>query len=644
MQPLFQRTHKSLAHLSLPLLSSSQHRQEWLQRVIARCVLQLLWIGSFLLSAESGYSQWVTQTFELKEGWNAIYLHVDPSHATLDELIGAQAPEFTPIEQVWRWTPDEAKAQFITSPQQPIDSGSQWAAWRRTQPEVASLSRIHANFAYLVYSRENYTWRVKGKPVVPRYQWTTSGLNFVGFPTVETGAPSFENFLADAPLWQTLVSGEGGVFHYTGGDFSNENPAKLYLLQATPVRRGEAYWIKSGQPNFYNKYYGPFEVIINSSYGLNFGNHLSTLSFRLRNQTKQALRVKMRLRASETAPSGQPAVVAVPPLLLRGELNPEDRTYSASVISLSSQYEWELAPQGQVGEEIEVVIGLDRASLDRPPGQLLAAVIELTDSLGYSQVDFGVTAEAASTAGLWAGTAVINKVAQYLKTYAKDSNGNLIVQEDGSYAVENVDTTLQPVAEAYSLRLIVHNPDENSGNPAVLLQQVYLGPDNNSNLIVATRQSALDETKLSEARRLSAVHLPWTKENQGWNFNGRLPRGKDIIETTVITPYDAQSSNPFLHTYHPDHDNLDVRFESQLPQGSESYRIERKIRLEMQPPGIDFRSRVNAGFSFFGKYSETIRLIGLARPGGQFDTREFQVEGLFTLQRIAEIPVLTRTP
>jgi hypothetical protein len=35
--------------------------------------------------------------------------------------------------------------------------------------------------------------------------------------------------------------------------------------------------------------------------------------------------------------------------------------------------------------------------------------------------------------------------------------------------------------------------------------------------------------------------------------------------------FNDHASNPFLRTYHPDHDNLDATFKQELPQGSESY-------------------------------------------------------------------------
>jgi hypothetical protein len=109
------------------------------------------------------------------------------------------------------------------------------------------------------------------------------------------------------------------------------------------------------------------------------------------------------------------------------------------------------------------------------------------------------------------------------------------------------------------------------------------------------------------------------------------------LTTTVTTTYDDQSSNPFLHTYHPDHDNLDATFQNQLPQGSESYQITRQISLNILPPGNDFASLTTASQILSGNYAETISLGGL----GGF-TRTFSVAGIFSLTCISTVPVLTQ--
>lgn len=100
--------------------------------------------------------------------------------------------------------------------------------------------------------------------------------------------------------------------------------------------------------------------------------------------------------------------------------------------------------------------------------------------------------------------------------------------------------------------------------------------------------------------------------------------------------YNDHASNPFLHTYHPDHDNLTPLFDRVEAQGAESYGISRQITLTFTPPGTDFASLTAGSSAMDGVYSEVMTLSG--RPG---DTRQFTFTGYFNLRRISPIDTLT---
>ena len=595
--------------------------------------LLILLAGLAALFAGTARAQWLTQTLELKAGWNAVFLHVDASHATLDQLVGSGAPVPTPIEEVWRWTPNPAAAQFVSSPQQPVDSGSQWASWKRSDGGASTLSRVSGNIACLVYSTANYTWQLKGRPVLPAYEWSTSGLNFFGFPTVPATPPGFEDFLLPVPA---LLTGE--IFRYAGGEFGPNNPGRLFALRTTPVRRGEAYWLRADE--IYNRYYGPFEVTAAANGEAAFGSVLGSFSFRIRNLTAAPLTVTLRLAASETPPAGQTPIVGTPPLLVRGALNATNLTYGVSDLPVGAPQSWTLAAKGQPGSEAEIVLGLDRAAITANPGELLAGILQLTDSLGQTRVDLPVSAEAGSQAGLWLGAAAVTQVGQYLQSYLRDPNGQLVVETNGAYVVTGVVTNLTAVPSAYPLRLIVHSPGT---GPATLWQRLYTGFNSATNPVVANQESALSATLLAQSRRVSATHLPWSEANPGWTFSGPLAPG-GVLKTTITNAFNEHASNPFLHTYHPDHDNLNPRFSAEVPQGAESYTLVREITLSVQSPPTDFNSRVNAGTTLVGEYLETVRVLGLARAGNTSDTRRFDVRGAFHLTRISDLPTLTRVP
>lgn len=599
-----------------------------------RLLLLCCWIA-LPAGLQRVHAQWLTQRFDLKAGWNAVYLHVDASHAPIGTLLADDSN--ASIEEIWLWKPEVSTQQFVQSPQLPTTAGNQWLAWKRTQNLTSPLQNLMPNAAYLVRVRSEvatYTWQLKGKPVIPKYEWTTSGLNFFGFPTVTTTPPTFDGFLAEAPAeFQRTAE----IYRYPGGDLGPGNPVRVFALRTTPVKRGEAYWIRSG--DIYNKYYGPFELVAGGSGTVAFGDSLRSVSLRLRNQTAGNLTVTLNLAASESAP-GQNTVLPVPPLLVRGALNPTNLTYAYSTLAVGTPMTWNLAPAGQLGSEAEVVLGLDRSVLTGSPGALLAGLLRFTDSLAISQVDVGVSATVGSTTGLWVGSAAVSQVGQYLKSYARDSADNLLVSSNGNYVVTGTNTSLGSVPATYPLRLIVHNPASGS---ARLFQRIFVGPNSASNTIVANREVMLNRGLLSQARRISASHLPFTDANEGWSFSGLLARSGSVT-ASITNLFNNHVSNPFLHTYHPDHDNLNARFQSELPQGSESYTLVRNITLNVLPSADDFDSRTSASATLSGQYVETVRLLGLARAGNTFDTRTFEVRGVFVLNRLTDIATVTPVP
>ena len=580
-------------------------------------------------------AQWVTQTIALKAGWNAVYLHVDPSHQSLAESIGSDITN--PIMEVWRWAPALSTLQFVQTPQAPVE-GAQWASWDRNAVTDQLLQRLVGNSAYLIRVGTNvatYTWTVKGKPFPPAYEWTTTGLNFLGFPTVPVNAPTFESFLAKAPDLQQNAE----VYQYPGGELGSGNPARVYAFRTVKVNRGQAYWIRAG--TVFNQYFAPFEVVLSSTRGVGFGDSLNASSFRLRNLSPTNVTVTLKLVASETPPAGQAAIAGTPPLLVRGALNTTNLTYTYSNLVVNGTYSWTFAAKGQPGSEVEVVLGLNRVAMGGSVGDNFAGVLRLTDSFGHAQVEMPVTASAASSAGLWVGAATVTQVGQYLKSYNRNNQNNPVMDTNGQYVVTGLNTNIGTVARAYPLRLIVHNPEVGGGN-AVLLQRAFVGMDPWTNGVVALSEASLGAPYLSQARRLSAAHLPWTGTNGCWSFNGALGVATNL-STVVTLNYDDQESNPFLHTYHPDHDNLDTSFKNQLGQGSESYTVTREIRLGVVPPEGESAAFTTSGKSVSGTYAETITVKGLARAGGTYDTRVFEVRGSFSLSRISSIPTLTRT-
>jgi len=590
---------------------------------------------------QCGYGQWTSQQWLVRPGWTAIYLNIDASYQVLDQLVGSDTNN--PIVEIWYWQTPATPAQILPFQSTPAPSAD-WVSWVRagyTNSPAGALQKLIPNAAFLVHSiaTTNYLWAVKGIPVPPSYSWTSSGLNFIGFSTLGVPAPTFSAFLAHAPglaaALQSPSNGQRapGIYRYLGGALGSNNPALLPSLfwSSTTVALGQAFWVDAGS-GYNNNYFGPFQVTgLSSGSGLDFGDSASQATFTLRNVTSSNLTVTVQTVGSASAPAGQTPVFGPPPLLLRGGLIASNLTYPAFALN-GNPTNWTLAPQGQPGSQITVVIGVNRSVMTAPAGSLYANFLRFTDSLNLSQVQVPVTAQSSSAAGLWVGKAAVTQVANYLKSYQVDLNQNPVIDTDGSYIVTGINTNLGPVPQSYPLRLILHN----DGTNVALLQHVFYGLNLASNMVVALHESALDPMHLDTARRISAANFPWTSTNQPWSCSGRLAAGSNLT-VTVSLPYDDQASNPFLHTYHPDHDNLDATFQNKLPRGSESYDISRQITLSISPPGSDFASLTAAGQTLYGTYIETITVNGLGSA-----SRTFNVTGSFALNRISPVASLTR--
>jgi len=389
--------------------------------------LSLLLVGLLLAAAPLGRAQWSTQTISLKPGWNAVYLQVDASYTNLDTLLpDAQGP----ISQIWQWNPTFSVQQYSQSPADPYNDGTQWTSWSSARGDTDTLTLLGGNNALLVYNQttNTFVWSVKGRPRPPNYQWTTTGLNFFGYPTPSAGAPNFSTYYAPVPKVQgknpmdpqnfgTSVH----VFHYPGGALGSSIPNPLEVTSGeaatTAVNRGEAFWVQ-GPTNYYNLYYGPVQISLQNPAGVNYGNNLGEYSLFLNNLTASNRTITLKLSASDSPPAGQKPIVGTPELLVRGALNSITLDYTYTPLDAGAgTVSFTLTPAGQVGSQLTVVLGLNRVRMTAAPGALYAAVLRLTDTNGLQQVDLPVSAIVSSTAGLWVGNASITGIAQYLKAY-----------------------------------------------------------------------------------------------------------------------------------------------------------------------------------------------------------------------------------
>lgn len=388
-----------------------------------RLFIHAIMLGVLLLPYV-GRAQWLTQSFELKEGWNAIYLHVDPSHVSLIEAIGSTAETIgeSPIKSIWKWQPRLNAAQFIQSPQSPLESPIYWSRWHRDDlvSDDTELTKLHGNTAYLVQVEKGADLpplKIKGKPVLPSYQWTSSGLNLIGFATPLIDPPTFDQYLVHAP--ELYRNSE--IYVYDGLELTDgTNPARLYNMRGS-LKRGQAMWVR-GAAGQYNNYFGPIKVTLQNPEGVHFGDSLGQYRVVVQNMTGNQITIKVAPIDSESPPDKQDTFIDPPPLVVRGDLSTDTLDYVFEALP-SGGREWVLKPKGEPGSGVEIILGLDRSNMSKIPGDLYAGLLQITDSLdsvGFTRIDLPVTAAVPSTDGLWVGEALVTEVRHDLTDYVED--------------------------------------------------------------------------------------------------------------------------------------------------------------------------------------------------------------------------------
>jgi hypothetical protein len=701
-------------------------------------------------------AQWVSESYSAPLGYSAIWVGLDLSHTTIDEALAGK----TTITEVWRWNPPSGP-QFVTDPDTPVQPDTKWSVWKRGLPTQSTLFQFTGNAGYLikVASGATVAFTLKGRPLRPDYNWSTTGVNFVGFAMGSSPA-TFTQFLSYGAAFAT----DPTVLSYPGGALSNvapKNPATI-INTSEVVARNKAYWV---QATAYTQYYGPLEVSTAQRTGLNYGRDLVALSVRLKNATvpsrAQNLTVTLATVASETpvaipagtatmgsgttagkvalilanqntgltyatpptvtlsAPSAgtratatatldatgrivgfvvtnagagyaattptvtvTPTITAAVPLRIRGALNPLTSAYAYTDLTTAAPYTLSLAP----GQETEVTVVVNRSAMTASSGALYGSLLRLTDSLNYSKIDLGVSAVASDFTGLWAGAVALSQVDQIQgnavppapgpaqttaivaagavtgvtvnSTAAQFSSTPTVVFTGGggtgAAATAVIEKTflarvtvtaggtgytsaptisfsggaLDPraTAVAFPMRLLLHRA---ANGTVKLVQQVYLGSDG-STTTAATAQTLFPAT-LKPTKRLSAAQFP--SDFVGTGTGSLAPTG--TLSFTVPLGYDADT-NPFVHRYHPDHDNLDPLFGTKLAASKESWTVNRAITLTFATslPGVTDPAW---GVSMLGgTYSETV--TGLrATP--------ISTAGTFILYRVANsAALLTPTP
>lgn len=566
----------------------------------------------FQVSAWAAAVPTVTQTVTLNPGWNAVYLEVAP-------LSNSPAVVFKGLpsgSSVWAWTGKNDSVQFIQDPGEAPVISPKWLAIFTSTAEsgLNNLYAITANSAYLIHvaGSSPLTMNIDGRPTIRHKGWVPDSFNLTGFGFSGT-APSFSSFFAPSAAHKNQaiyrLNNASGAWELVN------NPS------TTTMRSGEAFWIycQSG-----SDYQGPLTVEANGSDGLDFGAGITILSLTIGNASTADKSVTVTPLSGVTPVS----------LAYRKYDNTSGKILSNPLAGMS-------AVTVKAGSSATVNLAVQRNAFTGDG----ASVLEIKDAQG-NRVRLPVTATSNPVngyPGLWSGSANINKVSQLADSGPAPGFGSGVAK---------------PTPAALNLNLILH---QQKNGPARLLKQAIVmqqdpirNPDGSIQIkgrsVVLTKDSLIpnysgvtqrDGAKVG--RRLSSVGIdysPSTDAMLGTDFDGTALKCSGSVSTSITCRLVVESSatythptNPFLHRYHPDHDNQASDFKAFR---QEANRIVRDITLTFDTVPLDNPTNPPPGWGntvLGGSYSESIS--GLAKG-------PIKVEGSFTLNLAGDADVLNQ--
>ncbi len=559
-----------------------------------------------VLVSVSAQAQWLTQAVELEEGWNAVYLTVQPLPASCDTVF-----EGLPVDRAMMWCRTTDDEEYLSDFSDELARPSDWLVWRPAGDEDSeknTLNMLLAGEAYLVKMTNSATLEVKGRPELVHPEWIPNEMTLTGVPVGD--GVTFETFFAHTDEIGDN-SDDGGEFYEVLADGSQQ---QVYFPKHTDMQDGKAYWINTGQVLDYD---GSLKVSLSSGADwLDFGSDITERRILLENMSDEERTVTLELLAGESPNADYPAAEGPVPLstvacnVTKGIREYVD--FSGLTTNIAAYESVEITLMPRVNE-----MSADDA------GAVWQSLLKVSD--GEVEQTFGIQCEQEDEAftdptGLWVGTVAVDGVSR-----APSRIG---------YTGNTWDTeTPVAVSEPYSFRVLMHVA---SNGTCRLLQRAvpaWVIDDGGETVsrIFTDVKSAADFMEIyadAEVARISSANFPLMDPLPMVGTFGST----NELACTVALPFD-DAVNPFVHPYHPDHDNKEYSNGTALPlsEGEESFDVQRVLSFTFaadDPLGANPRWAVS---EFGGDFKEQV--TGL--------NKTIFVSGAFRLEKVSDCGFLS---
>ena len=172
-----------------------------------------------------------TEQFQLEEGWNAVYLSVEPVDRGVSSVF-----EGVPVDVVSSFDGTFFMKQFSTDSSVNLLRSLGWETWyspKRDDSFLTTLSVVHCGKAYLVHAEEACVVSIRGSVEFLPVQWVPDSYNLVGFTLDVAAVPTYAEFFA------------GSAAHRDSALYCLRNGVWTKVVDPanTAMKSGEAFWI-----------------------------------------------------------------------------------------------------------------------------------------------------------------------------------------------------------------------------------------------------------------------------------------------------------------------------------------------------------------------------------------------------------------
>ena len=519
------------------------------------------WVAMFAAHA----AVTVSQTINLKRGWNAVYIEVAPTVSPDEAFAG------WPVKSAGFYDPASflATRQFSQSWDSQGLSMNPVAMWHRGVPEASQVKNIPAGTVCLVFNTNDTATAVSivGVPAAPRMTWhvtdTNEVYNFVGF-SLQPGAKIAPSDYLEGFDGDFLKSG----FFIFSGNYEDRSPSITQIFSSTKVSDGDVLLVASDSQS-------DWSGVLNVSPmgGLDVGSESSKATLSIRNDGEETRTVAV---AMETSSSYGDV------LLPRSAVHIRDAAVAITNAAWSAVggADSPIATKRlAAGETWKLEFGIDRQAFDSEvKGRSFGALLRVTDVDGASKmrVDVPLVGEtsggsAASRAwpgGLWVAEVEFDRIIAPGKPTETETGGTV------------------------KLRLPIHI---DSHGTIRLLQRVVSAGGTAADGTYAYHLYAGTATVPSTANvamRISAVCLP--TETPIVEATGGLA-GTDGV-TFAFTVAGSGATSLLRHPLHPQHDGLKWDFKTPTPNGDEFA----NYKGDVKPETFSVQNEINLKFNLNG--------------------------------------------